>query len=133
LVEFECAWQSYHPWRAACVATDSEEIIKVPTNEELYGEAERFKDQGKLDEAASVLARLVEQDPGYALAHSALAVIYGRLKRHDEAVLHGLKVCELEPNDPFSFTAMRVTFQRAGKIPEAEDAMAHARVLQARG
>jgi Flp pilus assembly protein TadD len=105
----------------------------MPTNEELYSEAEKLKDQGKLDEAATVLERLTEQDASYALAHSALAVIYGRLKRHDDAIRHGLKVCELEPNEPFSFTAMSVTFQRAGKIPEAEDAMARARVLQAGG
>jgi Flp pilus assembly protein TadD len=105
----------------------------MATNEQLYGEAERLKDQGKLDEAAAALERLVEQDPRYALAHSALAVIYGRLKRHDDAVRHGLKVCELEPDEPFSFTALSVTFQRAGKIPEAEDAMARARMLQGRG
>ncbi len=105
----------------------------MSTNEELYSEAEQLKDGGKLEEAAVVLERLVGQDPQYALAHSALAVIYGRLKRHNEAIRHGLKVCELEPNEPFSFTAMSVTFQRAGKIPEAEDAMAQARMLQARG
>jgi len=103
----------------------------MPTNEELYAEAERLKDQGKLEEAATALEQLTIQDPTYALAHSALAVIYGRLKRHEDAVRHGLKVCELEPNEPFSFTAMSVTFQRAGKIPEAEDAMARARMLQA--
>ena len=101
----------------------------MSTNEELYTQAERLKDEGKLDEAATVLEQIVVQDASYALAHSALAVIYGRLKRHDEAIRHGLKVCELEPNDPFSFTAMSVTFQRAGKIPEAEDAMARARTL----
>jgi Flp pilus assembly protein TadD len=103
----------------------------MATNEELYGEAERLKDQGNLEEAAAVLERLTQQDAQYALAHSALAVIYGRLKRHDDAIRHGLKVCELEPNEPFSFTALSVTFQRAGKIPEAEDAMARARMLQA--
>jgi len=105
----------------------------MPTNEELYGQAERLKDEGKLEESTVVLEQLCQHDPGYALAHSALAVIYGRLKRHDEAIQHGLKVCELEPNEPFSFTAMSVTYQRAGKIPEAEDAMAQARLLQARG
>ncbi|HEX3725984.1 MAG TPA: tetratricopeptide repeat protein [Pirellulales bacterium] len=103
----------------------------MATNEELYRQHERLKDEGKLDEAAAALEQLVAQDPQYALAHSALAVIYGRLKKHDDAIRHGLKVCELEPNDPFSFTAMSVTFQRAGKIPEAEDAMARARLLQA--
>lgn len=105
----------------------------MPTNEELYSQAEKQKDAGQLDEAAVTLEQLCTQDPSYALAHSALAVIYGRLKRHDEAISHGLKVCELEPNEPFSFTAMSVTFQRAGKILEAEDAMARARTLQAQG
>jgi tetratricopeptide (TPR) repeat protein len=102
----------------------------MPTIDELYREHERLKDEGKLDEAARALEAALEQDAGYALAHSALAVLYGRLNRHAEAIRHGLKVCELEPNDPFSFTAMSVTFQRAGKIPEAEEAMARARMLQ---
>lgn len=103
----------------------------MPSNEELYREYERLKDEGKLAEAAEQLEKLLAQDEMYALAHSALAVVYGRLGRHDDAIKHGLKVCELEPNEPFSFTAMSVTFQRAGKIPEAEDAMARARMLQA--
>ncbi len=104
----------------------------MPTNDELYNDADRLKDDGRLEEAAAKLEELVGQDPKYALAHSALAVIYGRLKRHDDAIRHGLIVCELEPNDAFSFTAMSVTFQRAGKIPEAEDAMARARMMQGR-
>ncbi len=105
----------------------------MPTNEELYQQHERLKDQGKLAEAADVLEQAVQQDAGFALAHSALAVLYGRLNRHEDAIRHGLKVCELEPNEPFSFTAMSVTYQRAGRIPEAEDAMARARMLQAQG
>lgn len=102
----------------------------MPTIDELYREHERLKDEGKLDEAAAALEQALGQDANYALAHSALAVIYGRLNRHEDAIRHGLKVCELEPNDPFSYTAMSVTFQRAGKIPEAEEAMAKARMLQ---
>lgn len=104
----------------------------MATNEELYRDAERLKDAGQLAEAAVVLEQLATQDPKYALAHSALAVIYGRLGQHADAIQHGLQVCQLEPNDPFSFTAMSVTFQRAGKIPEAEDAMARARMLEGR-
>jgi Flp pilus assembly protein TadD len=57
-------------------------------------------------------------------------VILGRLKRHEEAIQHAQKVCQLAPTDAFSFTAMSVTYQRAGKIPEAEDAMAKARSMQ---
>lgn len=102
----------------------------MPTNEELYREYEQLKEEGKLEEATGALERAIAQDAGFTLAHSALAVVYGKLGRHDDAIRHGLKVCELEPDDPFSFTAMSVTYQRAGKIPEAEDAMARARVLQ---
>lgn len=102
----------------------------MPTNFELYDEADKLKEAGKLDEAAAKLNELLVQDPSYALAHSALAVIYTRLKRHSEAIDHALKVCQLEPNDPFSYTALSVTFQRAGKIPEAEEAMARARMVQ---
>jgi Flp pilus assembly protein TadD len=102
----------------------------MPTNEELYHEHEKLKEAGKLPDAAAVLENLLQQDPSYTLAHAALAVLYGRLNRHEDAIRHGLKVCELEPNDPFSFTAMSVTFQRAGRIPEAEEAMARARMLQ---
>jgi Flp pilus assembly protein TadD len=56
-------------------------------------------------------------------------VYLGRIKRHSEAVAHAQKVCELEPNEPFSFTALSVTCQRAGMIPEAEDAKAKAAMM----
>ena len=105
----------------------------MPTREELYNEADRLKDAGQLEESIAKFNDALAVDPRYALAHSALAVVYRKLGRHEEAIRHAVTVCELEPNDPFSFTAMSVTFQRAGKIPEAEEAMARARMLQAQG
>jgi tetratricopeptide (TPR) repeat protein len=105
----------------------------MATNEEMYDAADRLKDEGKLDEAAAKLEALLQQDAAYPLAHSALAVVYTRLGKHEEAIRHGLEVVRLEPNDPFSFTALSVTFQRAGRIPEAEDALARARMLQQGG
>lgn len=102
----------------------------MPASHELYDQADKLKDAGQLDEAVAKLNELLAADPAYTLAHSALAVVLTRQKKHDEAIAHAMKVCELEPNDPFSFTALSVTFQRAGKIPEAEDAMARARMLQ---
>ena len=81
----------------------------MPTNEELYAEAEQLKDRGDLEGAVAKLDELLAQDPGYALAHSALAVVHGRLRQHEKAIAHALKVCELEPNDTFSFTALSVT------------------------
>jgi Flp pilus assembly protein TadD len=52
------------------------------------------------------------------------------LERHDEAIRHARTVCELEPNDPFSFTALSVACMRGGRIPEAEEALARSRMLQ---
>ncbi len=105
----------------------------MPTVHEIYDQADKLKDQGKLDEAVAKLQEALAIDANYALAHSALAVILGRLGRHDEAIRHGQKVCELEPHDPFSFTAMSVTYQRAGRIPEAEEALFKARMMEQQG
>ena len=101
----------------------------MPTNEELYNEAENLFDAGKREEGIKKLEELLAQDDTYALAHSALAVRYGQIQQHDKAVEHARRVVELEPNDPFSYTALSVTCQRAGRIAEAEDALARARTL----
>lgn len=104
----------------------------MPEAHEIYNEAEKLKEAGQLEEAAAKFLAALEADPSYALAHSALAVVYGKLGRHEEAIKHGLKVCELEPDDPFSYTALSVTYVRAGRIPEAEDAKARAAQVQMR-
>lgn len=101
----------------------------MPTNEELYDAADKLKDQGQLDAAVAKLYELLIQDPSYALAHSALAVHLGRLGRHDDAIRHALKTCELEPHDAFSFTALSVVYVRAGRIMEAEEAKYRAQAL----
>jgi tetratricopeptide (TPR) repeat protein len=105
----------------------------------LYDEADKLKDAGKLEEAAAKLSEALVADPTYALAHSALAVVLQKMGRHDEAIEHAEKVCELEANDPFSFTALSVTYQRAFAgtqnmqyIRMAEDAMEKSRILQSR-
>ncbi len=105
----------------------------------LYHEAEKLKDEGKYAEAAAQLEQALQQDEGHVLSHLALAVVYGKLGRHEEAVQHAQRACELEPEDPFNFTALSVTYQRAfvgtqnpQYIQLAEDAMARAHLLQQR-
>ena len=105
----------------------------------LYDEADKLKDEGQLDEAVAKFKEALAMDANYALAHSALAVVLQKLGRHDEAIQHARRVCELEPNDPFSFTALSVTYQRAFAgtnnmqyIRMAEDAMEQSRMLQSR-
>ena len=103
---------------------------------QLYDEADQLKEQGNLEGAAAKLAEALEIDDNYALAHSALAVILQRLGKHEEAIQHAARVCELEADDPFSFTAMSVTYQRAFAgtnnmeyIRLAEEAMEKSRLL----
>lgn len=98
--------------------------------EDLYRAAEVLKDQGRLAEAVQALEDLVARHPDFTLAHSALAAWCTRLERHDEAIRHARRACELEPNDPFSYTALSVACMRGGRIAEAEDALARSRVLQ---
>ena len=109
----------------------------MPTVEQLYDEADRLKDESKFEEAIAKLTELHGQDEQHALAHLALAVLYGKVGKHEEAVRHGERACELEPNDSFSFTAMSVTYQRAFQgtqnqryVHLAEDAMAKSHTLE---
>ncbi|MCE5266898.1 MAG: tetratricopeptide repeat protein [Planctomycetaceae bacterium] len=95
----------------------------MPTVHEAYDEAIALQQAGKLDEAVSKLEALAAEHPDYALAHAALSVFYGKLNRQDEAIEQARKVCELEPDDSFSYMAMSLTCQRAGRLPEAEEAL----------
>lgn len=95
----------------------------MPTADQRYDEAIQLQQAGNLEEAVSKLEGLLVEEPDFALAHAALGVFYGKLDRPDEAVEHARRVCELEPEDPFSFMAMSLICQRAGRIPEAEQAM----------
>ena len=95
----------------------------MPTIDTVYDEAIELQQQGDLDGAVQKLVDLVQGDPTFALAHAALSVFYSRQDKHDEAIDHGQKVCDLEPEDPFSFMALSLICQRAGRIPEAEQAM----------
>lgn len=95
-----------------------------------YDAAEKLKDAGDLAGAVAALEALVADDPDFALAHSALGAWCTRLERHTDAVRHARLVCELEPRDPFSYTALSVACMRAGLIAEAEEALARSRMLQ---
>ncbi len=113
----------------------------MPTPSELYNEHETLKSAGQLQEAIGKLTEALEQDPNFVMGHLGLAVLYGKVGLHDQAVSHAQSACTIEPNEPFNFTAMSVTCQRASQgatnaadnarfIRMAEDAMARAHMLQ---
>ena len=94
--------------------------------DQTYDEAIELKEAGNLEEAIGKLEALIGEHPDYALAHAGLSVFYGKLERHEEAVRHGQKVCELEPDDPFSFMALSMICQKADRTTEAEEAISEA-------
>jgi tetratricopeptide (TPR) repeat protein len=105
--------------------------------EEIYDEAEQLKDAGDYQGAVAKLEGLAAEHPEFALAYSAMAVLHGKLGEHEKAIEFAQRVCQLEPNDPFSYTALSVTYQRAFAgtnnqqyIQLAEDAMARSRMIQ---
>ncbi len=103
-----------------------------------YNAAEKLKDEGKLDEAVLLLNQILADDPNHVLTHLTLGRIYTVQGKHEQAIAHGQQACQLEPKEPFNFTALSVTYQRAFAgtqehkfIELAEDAMAESRRLEA--
>ena len=66
----------------------------MPTNEEMYDEADKLKDAGKLDEAVAKLNEIVGQDPTTRWRIRRWPCCTGGPK-HDEAVTHALKRANL--------------------------------------
>jgi Flp pilus assembly protein TadD len=102
----------------------------MPSPDALYDEAIAIQQAGDLEGAVAKLQAILSQDANHALAHAALSVFYSRLERHEEAIEHGQRVCDLEPEDPFSYIALSLVYQKAGRISEAERAMIQARQAQ---
>ncbi len=104
---------------------------------EKYNEAERLKDEGQYEQSIALLNEILDADGQHVLSHLTLGRIFTLTKDFEKAIEHGKRACEIEPNDPFNFTALSVTFQRAWAgtqdqrfIQLAEDAMAESRRLE---
>ena len=102
------------------------------TPDKLYDAAVKMKDDGDIEGATEALFKILESSPDHLHTNMALGVYLQRLGRLEESIKYAVRVTEIEPNDPFSFTQLSVIYQRCGRIPEAEDAMAKAHVLQGR-
>ncbi len=97
-----------------------------------YDEAIALKEKGDLVQAVAMLEKLCEDFPEYALPHAALSMIYCRLDKFPESLNHAEMVCELEPEDPFSFVAMSALAIKSGDHAVAEEALHKAQLAQLR-
>jgi len=105
--------------------------------ETLYNEGEKLKDEGAYEQAVEKFNASAAADATYSLPHLALSIVFGKMQKHEEAVTHAQKACEIEPDDAFNFTTLSTVLQRAyagtgntSFIQAAEDAMAKAQMLQ---
>ncbi|WP_437186115.1 tetratricopeptide repeat protein [Planctomicrobium sp. SH668] len=105
----------------------------MSTPHQNYDAAINLKNAGDLDGAIALLKENAVQHPEHADTHAALAVYLQRQGNFDDAISHAKKVCEILPNDPFSYTQLSVIYVKCGKIPEAEEAKARAHMAQAGG
>ncbi|MCA9051262.1 MAG: hypothetical protein KDA89_21140 [Planctomycetaceae bacterium] len=96
----------------------------------MYNEALKLKDSGDVAGAVEQLRKILEISPDHLHTTMALGVYLQRLGKPEEAIKYAVRVTELQPEDPFSFTQLSVIYQRCGRIMEAEEAMAKAHLLQ---
>ncbi len=100
-------------------------------------EAEVFSQRG-LDQLASGLAADAVQsfraamavDPNYVEAYHGLIRALRDAGQFEHSIGAALALTALTPNDPLAHTALSISLQQAGHIPEAEAAAARARILE---
>jgi len=72
----------------------------------------------------------IAADPGCFEAHHGLIRALRDAGRLEQSVGAALALTALTPTDPLAHTALSISLQQAGHIPEAEAAAAKARILE---
>ena len=82
--------------------------------------AQNYMANGDLEGALGKLKKAVAFDPGYAPAHTVMAVVYERINDLPDAELHYRKAAELEPDKGGPNNNLGAFLCREGKTAEAE-------------
>ena len=100
-------------------------------------EAEALSQRGLEQLAAGLPAEAIESfrgaivtDPNYYEAHHGLIRALRDAGRLEQSIGAALALTVLTPNDPLAHTALSISLQQAGHVPEAEAAAAKARILE---
>jgi Flp pilus assembly protein TadD len=110
--------------KKAVTATNS------PNAEELCQRGMDLLAAGSATEAAAVFRAAIEADPGHVEAHHGLVRALRDAGRLEQSVGAALALTALTPADPLAHTALSISLQTAGHVPEAETAAARARVQE---
>ena len=85
---------------------------------------------GRADEAAEAFRAAIAADAAHVEAHHGLVRTLRDAGRLEQSVGAALALTALTPGDPLAHTALSISLQTAGHVPEAETAAARARVLE---
>jgi Flp pilus assembly protein TadD len=85
---------------------------------------------GNPSEAARAFRAAIAADEHYYEAHHGLVRALRDAGQVENSIGAALALTALTPNDPLAHTALSISLQTAGHIPEAEAAAAKARILE---
>lgn len=85
---------------------------------------------GEPARAAQAFRAAIAADPAHFEAHHGLIRALRDAGRLEQSIGAALALTALTPGDPLAHTALSISLQTAGHIPEAEAAAAHARILE---
>jgi Flp pilus assembly protein TadD len=86
--------------------------------------------EGSAAEAVQSFRAAIVADPDFYEAHHGLIRALRDVGRLEQSVAAALALTALTPNDPLAHTALSISLQEAGHVPEAEAAAARARILE---
>jgi Flp pilus assembly protein TadD len=96
---------------------------------EARGEALKAFMARRFEEAAALYAKAAEADPADVEALRGAAMALGQRGDVEGAIEWARRLVAAAPDDPLAHATLSVMLQRGGKIQEAEEAQARARVL----
>jgi tetratricopeptide (TPR) repeat protein len=85
---------------------------------------------GSAADAVHSFRAAISADSHYFEAHHGLIRALRDAGRLEQSIAAALALTALTPNDPLAHTALSISLQSAGHIPEAEAAAARARIME---
>jgi len=85
---------------------------------------------GSPEEAAQAFRAAIQADPTHVEAHHGLVRALRDAGKLDQSIAAALALTVLTPSDPLAHTALSISLQHSGRVPEAEAAAGRARILE---
>ena len=90
--------------------------------ERLLSEVEQLKNDGKFEDALSVLNKANKVSPDDPLVFLSYAITYDMMEQFESSTLYFIRALRLEPDNPKILTHYGITLCRLGKYEEATSA-----------